>query len=131
MTTDIIAAYLAACQFGAVGSTIFADLMPERPDDAVSVQMSGSGMSPTWVQDRRGPETERPAVQVMVRSRSVATAKATAQSIYTALSGVTNLTLDGVRILRIVPMQSPFPLMLDDNARHVWVVNFTIEKEVG
>lgn len=102
------------------------------PDDAsnhaVALYESG-GVGPNYTYT--GLDHERPSVQVICRSTSYATARTTANRIYTLLSGTENATLTGTSYTRITPIQSPFDVGADAAGRSMVSCNYQSDKAVS
>lgn len=130
MICEHIAAYLQTLGHGTLGVNLFIDVLPEAPDDVIVVTSSG-GFAPSFVQDKRGINTEMPTFQVATRSRSVPSAKAKSHAIYLDLQKLDNVIVDGVFFQRLSPMQPPFAIERDDNNRWIWGCNYVAEKELG
>lgn len=108
---------------GVVSSDLFYARMPDQPDDAVCLY-EYAGRAPTYVHS--GLSYTSPGLQVVVRSKSYATAKAKIENIFTVLQGLTNITVGDKTYLRVDPQQSPFPMGPDENERHRLAVNFNV-----
>lgn len=105
------------------GTNLYLGRLPDSPDDVAAVYQY-AGRSPLFVHDKAGIDIERPALQVLVRSRVYATAQTRAYAIYTLLAAVVNATLGSTLYQRIEPLASPFLLDRDQNDRTVFAANF-------
>src|SRR4030095_6612233 len=94
--------------------------MPDPPADAVCLYEYG-GIPPQFAHD--GQQWENPRVQAVARDNNYASARAKAQSVYDVLNGTVNTTIDSRRYLKILALQSPFPMGADENDRPRIVVN--------
>ena len=143
-----IGAYLATKSIGTVGTDIFLGLMPDQPDNCVTLfEYAGSPPDLHW-------NGEYPGLQVRVRNKSYAAARTKIGEIMTALHGLYEQTLGdgsegnggegpvgdegdggepipvtGTRYLLIKARGSPEVLKRDANNRVELFVNFEIIKE--
>jgi Bacteriophage minor capsid protein len=106
-------------------SPVFMVKMPDTPDDAVCLY-EYAGIPPQFAHD--GQQWENPRVQVVTRDSKLnyASARAKAQSVYDVLNGTVNTTIDSRHYLKILALQSPFPMGADENDRPRIVINFEI-----
>ena len=104
---------------------VFMVKMPDTPDDAVCLY-EYAGIPPEFAHD--GQQWENLRVQAVARDAKLnyANARAKAQSVYNVLNGTVNTTIDSSRYLKILALQSPFPMGADENDRPRIVVNFEI-----
>ncbi len=105
------------------GANLYLARLPDNPDDVAALYQY-AGRSPLFVHDKAGIDIERPALQVLVRSRVYATAQARAYAIHTLLVAVVNSTLGSTLYQRIEPLASPFLLDRDQNDRTVFAANY-------
>ena len=122
--TDI-ATYLASQGFGTLGSTIFVNDRPASPDALISV-FGYPGQAPERPHDTSG--NAKPGVQVWVRGAvdGAGTARARIESIFAALDGITNTTINGTFYVGINGIQSGVtPMGKDEVNRPEYVWNFT------
>lgn len=111
------------------GIQIWLNRFPEDGSNhAVALYESG-GVGPNYTYT--GISSERPNVQVICRSTSYATARSTANRIYSLLAGVENATLTGTSYTRITPVQSPFDIGADAAGRSMISCNYQSEKAVS
>lgn len=73
---------------------------------------------------------ERPRIQLLCRSASYTAGRSLIQTIWQALDGVVNQTINGTGYVRIAALQSPFFLDFDDNKRYLFAANFAVTKAV-
>jgi hypothetical protein len=115
---------IANSQAAAIGTDIFLDTRPDQPDNLISIFEYAGLPTTTGVDalDRR--------VQVLVRNKSYATARAKAWAIFNLLDradtrgeGV-QLTPDRVAIIQA--LQTPFKLETDASGRTVFVFNLAV-----
>ena len=122
MLTEI-GAYLATKNVGTVGTDIFLGLMPDQPDNCVSLfEYAGSPPDLHWA-------GEYPGLQVRVRNKSYAAARAKIGEIAKELHGLHEQMLSGTRYLLIKARGSPEILKRDASNRVELVLNFEIIKE--
>ena len=122
MLTEI-GAYLATKNVGTVGTDIFLGLMPDQPDNCVSLfEYAGSPPDLHWA-------GEYPGLQVRVRNKSYAAARAKIGEIAKELHGLHEQMLSGTRYLLIKARGSPEILKRDASNRVELVLNFEVMKE--
>jgi hypothetical protein len=118
-----IGAYLATKNVGAVGADIFLGLMPDQPDNCIALfEYAGSPPDLHW-------EGEYPRLQVRVRDKSYAAARAKIGTVAALLHGLHEQVLSDTRYLLIKALGSPEVLKRDANNRIEIFVNFEIMKE--
>lgn len=125
---DGLARYLDALglvdfdESGIIGDC-FEETLPDKPDSAVSLTLYG-GAEP----DSKLPY-EEPRVQVRVRAaEDPRVSRARAQSIYSALHGLSHLSLpDGTFVVLCIAISTPASIGRDTNGRHEHVINFRCE----
>lgn len=93
----------------------------------ISIRETG-GTGPTRIQNKKSANTKRPSAQIVVRADSYPVARNKAAQAYDALDGVFNTTINGVRYLRIVALQEPTDIGLDDVGRPQVAFNVLTEK---
>jgi hypothetical protein len=135
MLLDEIAKYLADNSIGTVGTNIFKGHLPATPNTATSIfEEPGSGPSFTF---GLAPAYETPHLQIVCRSSEYKAARVKAETIYRLLDGVAGVTLKpaatdtGALYLRIEPLQVPFGLGNDENARALVSCNYRVMKELS
>lgn len=106
-----------------IGGDVFADAMPEAPDEAVVLTLYGLG--------EPDPLNEDDVSGLQVRARgpagNAAPSRLRCQAIYSALQGLAGVTLpDGTLLLLCTAVQTPSSLGVDSNGRYEHVVNFRI-----
>lgn len=119
---DSLATYIAIdLGVGALGSIVFEQSLPDQPDTAVCVYDTGGG-PPTLTQ---GDNTDSPSFQVVSRSLDTATALANLATIFKALHGLTEKTLQGTHFKLLWALQSnPVSLGRDEKQRASFSQNF-------
>lgn len=81
---------------------------------------------------RSGAQTgERPRIQLLCRSETYSAGRSLIQSIWSALDGIVNQTINGVWYVRVRALQSPFLLETDQNGRYMFGANFEVTKNVS
>lgn len=114
-----IATILASAGVGTVGTDIFYGSMPPSPDNCVCIyQYAGSPSLAEGI--------DRPGVQVRIRNTSYANASSKATDVHDALHTYANTLLNGTYYMQILANQYPEGLGVDDNDRHIFVVNFSV-----
>ena len=122
MLTDI-GTYLKNQGIGTPGTDIFLGLMPDQPDNCVSLfEYAGSPPDLHWA-------GEYPGLQVRVRNKSYAAARAKIGEIAKELHGLHEQMLSGTRYLLIKARGSPEILKRDASNRVELVLNFEVMKE--
>jgi hypothetical protein len=118
-----IGAYLATKNVGTVGTDIFLGLMPDQPDNCVSLfEYAGSPPDLHW-------PGEYPGLQVRVRSTNYPGGRTKIGEIVDLLHGLHEQELSGTRYLLIRARGSPEVLKRDGSNRVEFFVNFEIIKE--
>jgi hypothetical protein len=118
-----IGTYLQSQGIGNLGTDLFLGLMPDQPDDCIALfQYAGSPPDLHW-------EGEYPRLQVRVRDKSYAAARAKIGTVAALLHGLHEQVLSDTRYLLIKALGSPEVLKRDANNRIEIFVNFEIMKE--
>ena len=118
-----IGAYLQSQGIGNLGTDIFLGLMPEQPDNCIALfEYAGSPPDLHW-------DGEYPRLQVRVRDKSYAAARAKIGTVAALLHGLHEQVLSDTRYLIIKALGSPEVLKRDENNRVELFVNFEIIKE--
>ncbi|MEC0167860.1 minor capsid protein [Paenibacillus graminis] len=108
---------LAIPGFNVVGN----DFAAGNPDDCAYVRITGGGIPSEW------SSVARPSFQVIIRSKSTATAEAKGNALITALHGKTEFVIGNTRVVKCLADQSaPWYLGPDENSRALYSVNFTL-----
>lgn len=120
LTRDVATYLIAQGQAVAVGTDIFLDSRPDSPDNLVSVfEYAGE---PSTIQDDLSRR-----IQVLVRNKSYATARAKAWAIHAALDKPDTRTLTmNSRRAWVRALQQPFKLETDAANRVVFVFNLGV-----
>lgn len=105
--------------------TVYETTMPDVPDKAVAVYEYG-GPAPEFNHD--GQAWENPRIQCVSRAPTYPEARQQAQQVYNLLNGQTNVVINGGGYLSIKALQSPFPILPDNNQRDRVVINFEIAR---
>lgn len=123
MMLNEIGTYLQSQEIGTLGANLFLGLMPDQPDNCIALfEYAGSPPDLHW-------EGEYPGLQVRVRNKSYAMARAKIEQIRDLLHGLHDKKLSGTRYLLIKARGSPEVLKRDNNNRVELFVNFEIIKE--
>lgn len=123
MLLDDIATYLQTGGVGTVGTDLFKGELPPDPDNCVAIyEYAGQ---PPFV----SVDIDRPGLQVRVRNKGYAQARAKIDQIYLLLHALANTTINGTRYLIVRAVQSPFSMGRDSNNLVELVQNFIIMKE--
>lgn len=112
------------------GTNLFMNFLPDTPNTAVAVYETG-GAPPEFVFGSTTPAWRNPRVQVVSRSTSSQTARTRIETVYRRLAGVSNTTLQGAsgpNYLSITPVQDPFLLGRDEQARVTFACNFAVSR---
>lgn len=119
-----IAQLLQVGGVGTLGVDIFLGQLPASPDNVAAVY-EYAGEPPELHSN-----IEFPSVQVLVRDRTYSAGRQRIGQVLTTLHGFHETVVSGKRYLLIKANQSPAFLERDDNNRVIFVINFTIFKEV-
>ena len=123
MMLNEIGTYLQSQGIGTLGANLFLGLMPDQPDNCIALfEYAGSPPDLHW-------NGEYPGLQVRVRNKSYAMARAKIEQIRDLLHGLHDKKLSGTRYLLIKARGSPEVLKRDANNRVELFVNFEIIKE--
>ena len=126
---DICAVYLPTAGLSLTfGTNLFAGLLPDQPDNAVSV-FEYPGEMPEYTM---GPNTlpvwSMPRAQVVVRNLSYPAGRSIIEDIARALEAMTNQTINSASYLRVERLQDPFLMHRDNSRRVFFAVNFRIHR---
>ena len=125
---DDIAEYLEDQTLGTVGTNIFAGKMPPTPDLAISL-FNYAGQPPDVVAD----DYETQGLQIKVRGATLLAgwdaALVKINSIYKALHGLTNATIESKSYHYIYATGSPMQMGFDELERPLFAVNFMVIKQ--
>ncbi len=123
MMLNEIGTYLQSQGIGTLGANLFLGLMPDQPDNCIALfEYAGSPPDLHW-------NGEYPGLQVRVRNKSYAMARAKIEQIRDLLHGLHDKKLSGTRYLLIKARGNPEILKRDANNRVELFVNFEIIKE--
>lgn len=134
MVLEDLGVYLEGLALVTVGTNLILGHLPASPIVCCALLEYG-GDPPLRNQSegaaRSGAQSgERPRIQLLCRSESYVAGRSLIQSIWEALDGVVNQTINGTSYVRVAALQSPFFLEFDDNKRYLFAVNFTVTKAV-
>jgi hypothetical protein len=113
---------------GTLGSGVKCNTMTETPDAQIAVYDYGGARS---VQGMGGPDPaalEQRNCQVVVRHTNPSTASGTTETIFRALDGALDKTINGVEYTWMRAMQPPFLLARDAAERVSFAFNLEIER---
>jgi hypothetical protein len=126
MFLEEVARYLAAQGIGTWPGNIFLNGLPDKPDAAITLFDTG-GAPPV---DSYQGGMNRPKIQVVARSTSMAAAWGTAQAAYDALHMLSSVTLaGGTRLIDATALQTPFWLKRDALGRQEYAFNVQFRVE--
>jgi hypothetical protein len=126
--------FLEGLSLVTVGTDLFLGNMPPSPSVCCAL-LEYEGEPPLRNQSegvaRSGAQTgERPRIQLLCRSESYAAGRSLTQSIWSALDGIVNQTINGTWYVRVAAQQSVFHVEHDDNERELFGANFAVTKNV-
>jgi hypothetical protein len=116
---------------GIPGQTIFlssAAIPPTGDGPYLSMKETG-GTGSTRIHNKASAATHRPTAQISVRAKDYIEARAMAASAHTALDGIFNKTLTGVKYISVTARQLPTDAGSDEVGRAMVVFNIDAEKE--
>lgn len=119
-----IAQLLQNAGVGTLGVDIFLGQLPASPDNVVAI-FEYTGEPPELHSN-----IEFPSVQVLVRDNGYNAGRLRIGQAQSTLHGVHETLVNGKRYLLIKANQSPAFLERDGNNRVIFIINFTIFKEV-
>lgn len=122
---EAVGDYLAANGHGTLGTSLFLAVMPPEPDVVTCVYES-PGYAPIETMGSAPWAVDRAGLQVICRGAQgdYPTVRDRAVAIRTLLAGVTDVTLSGVKVLRITPSGGVMPMGEDGSGRTMVSVNF-------
>jgi hypothetical protein len=131
---DDLAAHVEGLAIVTRGTDMFLGRLPTEPSECCAL-VEYSGDPPLRNQSegaaRSGAQSgERPRVQLLCRATDYDTGRSLIQSIWQALDGIVNQTVNGTFYVRVSAINSPFFLMRDDNERWIFAANFSVTKAV-
>ncbi len=138
MILDAVATYLVAnttLTVGGTTGTLAKTVMSDAQPDTVAVlyETAGAGSEYAFSTSTGSAAVvfERANMQLLSRSTAYTKARSVAETVYTTLDGLGDVTMSGVRFLDIDAVQPPFGIGRDGQDRELVSVNFRIRKEVG
>ncbi len=120
--------FLQGQGIGTQGTDIFLGDVPQDAPEAAVAIFETSGLASQYVHGINGPAWNMPSFQVFTRAATYSAARSKAETIFKALSKITNQALDGILYMSIRPVQSPFSLGRDENHRPQIVCNYQVTK---
>lgn len=127
--TDDLRDYLTT---GGIATTIYTRYLPERPDDAIQITVTG-GYPPVHAFSAVAGAAvqEQPTVQIIRRSQVQERAEAEMNVIWRMLDGLGDRVINGTKYYWISAFGSPFTLPQDLTQRNLVVCNFLVVKAVS
>jgi hypothetical protein len=125
---DAIAARLVSMGVGVLATTLFtsaSSTIPSGNGPYIRLVATG-GPSPEGNHNEGPVAIRRPTFQCTVHAKDPRAAQTRAFAAYNALIG-TNLTLNGMKFLSVVPRQEPYELPMDETGHARWVFNVDTE----
>ena len=134
MVLEDLGVYLEGLALATVGTDLILGHVPPSPSLCCALLEYG-GDQPLRNQSEgaagSGAQSgERPRIQLLCRSETYTGGRSLIQSIWQALDGVVNQTINGTFYVRMAAIQSPFLVELDDNNRYLFSANFNVTKAV-
>lgn len=131
-TLDDVATFVASAASLTIGTTLFKGTMPATPETCTAIY-EYSGLPPDHVFGSTAIACEYPRLQIVCRGPKddYQTPRATAETIYRALAAARNQTLTSTRYQHLSPLQSPFLMGRDANARILVGFNVDCAKELS
>jgi hypothetical protein len=122
---EAVGTHLASNGHGTLGTNLFLAVMPDSPDVMTCVYETG-GSPPDQVMGSSAWAIDRPSLQIIVRAGQgdYPTARDEAAAIRLLLSGITDQTLSGINVMRILPSGGLLPLGEDPLGRPMVSFNF-------
>jgi hypothetical protein len=107
---------------GVLATNVFVNDLPSSPDNVIAVfEYGGSGSGKGMGSDAH--PLENSALQIVVRNCDASQAQAIAYAIFTAFDQLVTVTINSNAYTSFEPMQPPFLLERDANARVVFAFN--------
>jgi len=91
------------------GSNLFQRRLPDAPPAAMAIRQY-QGRAPQFAHNRTTISVDRPALQVLVRDTTAASAEDRIMTVYALLATVVNETIEGTFYQRIEPLGAPVML---------------------
>lgn len=134
MILEDLGVHLEGLALVTVGTDLILGHLPPDPSECCALLEYG-GDPPLRNQSegaaRSGAQSgERPRIQLLCRSKTYAGGRSLIQTIWEALDGIVNQTINGTSYVRMAAIQSPFMLEFDENGRYLFAANFTVTKAV-
>lgn len=134
---DDLVGYISSLLAGTPAlAPVFVGRIPDQPDDCVAVierpglaplmTMTGKGVAPVAPAEEK---SDRPMIQIRVRSTSYITGRSIAYTIFRGLHGIAETTIGDTPVHLLEALQSPHHLGLDEKQRHEWSQNFAAHIE--
>ena len=125
---EAVGDYLDAQTTLTLGTDLFLGILPDQPDVCVAV-MEDSGNAPRYGMGPGGIQIDQPSLQVYSRAArdDYPAARDRADEVRLLLAAVTDLTMSGLRVLRVEPTGSVSPLGVDEEHRPLVTVTFNAQ----
>ena len=134
MVVDEVAAYYVAQGIGVLSSNIFKGSNAKLPELGKAggagpfiLLTETPGSNPLFVHNYNTPHVQRPTMQVLTRGTNYLTVRQMAKAAYD-VSFLWNVTLSGIRYIKLVARQEPSDMGHDDVGRVMISFNLEIEK---
>lgn len=114
-----------------LGTDLFLGHLPDTPSVGTALYELVSSPPQYTLGAVTTPVWENPRVQVYVRHTAYASGRSLCQTIWLALQGIANETVNGVYYQRVQAIGSPEFLYLDDNNRPLFTCNLDVIKNVS
>ena len=130
MILESLGDHLVTQGLGTLGTNLFLGKMPATPDYCVTIY-EYEGMAPLENMGSTPYSIDMPRIQVVVRGArdDYPTARDGLQAIRVVLASITDTTISGTRVLRVMSLGSILPLGLDDKDRPRLAANFQVHVE--
>lgn len=117
---------------GGITTSIFRGFLPERPDEAIQVVVTGGYPAVHAFSASAGQAVEEnPSVQILRRSASLQRALVEMNVIWKMLDGFGDRAINGTQYKWAAATQSPTPIGRDESDRSLVVCNFVIAKAIS
>lgn len=124
MVLDDLATYINGLS---LGMPVQKGFFQEIPDVAIALRETG-GMPPQYVNGVQQGILDERTLQIVTRATDYPTAMSLCQQLYTALSGLRDVTLNAVFYHFVRAMQPPFFLQRDHNHRFECAFNVQVTR---
>lgn len=132
MILDDLADYLTTGGIATQGTDLFiGDRIPDTPSQLIFLRLTdGPPSVQSFGQSVGGAAIDQPRIQVDVRSTTYPLADTLLRSVRNAFDRLGNVTINSTFYHSILALQGePIPLGVDEQRRHMLVMNFQVRKE--